>query len=126
MHHRVAVTGIGIVSALGVGREAFWRNALGGRCATGPVESFDVRGFKVNRGAEVKGYDAAAYVRRLDRARLGRSSQFAIGAARLALDDAGLAESAWDADRAGVSLGTTSGEPQVVERFDDECLREGG
>ncbi len=64
----------------------------------------------------------AEYVRRLDPARLGRASQLAIAAARLALADAAADGLTWDPERVGVYLGTTSGEPGVVERFDDGVL----
>jgi 3-oxoacyl-[acyl-carrier-protein] synthase II len=123
MAQRAAVTGIGLVTPLGTGREECWRRLLCGECGVGPVESFDARAFKVRRGAEVKGFRAADHVRRLDAAHLGRTSQFAIAAARLALADAGLREGGCDPERLGVCLGTTSGEPQAVERFNDGYLR---
>jgi 3-oxoacyl-[acyl-carrier-protein] synthase II len=123
MYHRVAVTGLGTVTALGIGREPFWRNLLSGHSGVGPVESFDTRAFKVHRGAEIKGFRGEEYVLNLDPPRLGRTSQFAIAAARLALADAGMAEPSWDPERVGVALGTTSGEPRIVERLDDCYLR---
>jgi 3-oxoacyl-[acyl-carrier-protein] synthase II len=121
MMRRVVITGIGAVTPLGVGREEWWRGLLAGRCAIGPVESFDTSAYKVRRGAEVKGFRPEAYLREPCR-RLGRASQFAVAAAWLALADAGLSAGAWDPRRAGVALGTTSGEPQVVERFNDAVV----
>src|SRR5947209_3002096 len=119
MVRRVVITGIGVVTPLGIGREAMWRGLLAGRCAISPVEAFDTGRYKVHRGAEVKGFRPEEYVRGRSPSGLGRASQFAVAAARLALDDAGLAAGAWDRERAAVSLGTTSGEPRVVERFND-------
>jgi 3-oxoacyl-[acyl-carrier-protein] synthase II len=122
MQSRVVVTGIGVITSIGAGREQFWDNLLAGRCGISLVESFDTGGYSVHRGAEVKGFDAANYLRRLDAAHLGRASQFAIAAARLALADAGVEPDSLDPLRAGVSLGTTSGEPLEVERFDDSYV----
>jgi 3-oxoacyl-[acyl-carrier-protein] synthase II len=122
MYKRIAVTGIGVVSSIGTGREPFWKNLLAGRCGVAPVESFDTGGYSVHRGAEVKGFRAESYVMKLDAARLGRASQFAIAAARLALSDARVRLESLDLRRAGVSLGTTSGEPQEVERFNDSYV----
>jgi 3-oxoacyl-[acyl-carrier-protein] synthase II len=125
---RVAVTGIGVVSSVGVGREAFWRALLAGQSGIAPVSSFDTSRFKVHLGAEVRGFDPAPWCRRLDPAQLGRASQMAVAAARLALEDAGLDPDSrdlscgLDPDRAGVAMGTTSGEPLEVERFDDALL----
>ena len=136
---RIAVTGLGAVTPVGTGKEEVWANLLAGRLGFAPVASFDTQAFNVHLGAEVRGFSPAPYVRRLDPARLGRASQLAIAAARLALADAGLGEEAGGpggplepgepfgvgevaAALAGVAMGTTSGEPREVERFDDRYL----
>jgi 3-oxoacyl-[acyl-carrier-protein] synthase II len=121
----IAVTGLGAVTPLGTGREALWDNLLAGHCGFSPVSSFDTAKFNVHLGAEVQGFEPGPYVRALDPARLGRASQLAIAAARLALADAGLdaALGGLDPCRAGVAMGTTSGEPREVERFDDLFLQ---
>jgi 3-oxoacyl-[acyl-carrier-protein] synthase II len=122
MQTRVVITGIGVVTSIGTGREQFWENLLAGRSGISAVESFDTGGYSVHRGAEVKGFDAARFLLNLDAARLGRASQFAAAAARLALADAGVEPDCVNPLRAGVSMGTTSGEPQEVERFDDSYV----
>jgi 3-oxoacyl-[acyl-carrier-protein] synthase II len=123
MQSRVVITGIGVVTSVGTGREQFWESMLAGRCGVSAVESFDTGGHNVHRGAEVKGFDASRFLVNLDAARLGRASQFAAAAARLALGDAGLDPGSLDPLRAGVSMGTTSGEPREVERFNDSYVR---
>jgi len=120
--HRIVITGIGVVTPIGTGVEEFWRNLLDGRSGIAPVESFDTSGYNVHRGAEVKEFNAEKYTLNLDAAHLGRASQFAIAAARLALADAGVDIGSLDRKRAGVSMGTTSGEPREVERFDDSYV----
>jgi 3-oxoacyl-[acyl-carrier-protein] synthase II len=120
--HRIVITGIGVVTPSGTGCEEFWRNLLDGRSGIAPVQSFDTSGYNVHRGAEVKEFNAEDHVLNLDAAHLGRASQFAIAAARLALADAGVEIGSLDRKRAGVSMGTTSGEPREVERFDDSYV----
>lgn len=122
MSRRVVITGIGVVTSIGTGRGQFWESLLAGRSGVGAVEGFDTSGYSVNCGAEVKGFCADGFVLKLDAARLGRASQLAVAAARLALADAGLDEGSLEPERAGVSMGTTSGEPREVERFDDRYV----
>ena len=119
MERRIVITGIGVVTPIGTGREQFWTNLLAGRSGVAPVESFNTSGCSDHRGAEVKDFHLEDYLVNLDAAHLGRASQFAIAAARLALADAGVDTDSLDSTRAGVSMGTTSGEPREVERFDD-------
>ena len=122
MRNRVVVTGLGVVTSVGAGREEFWESLLAGRCGISLVESFDTSAFGVHRGGEVKNFDAARHLRRIDATRIGRASQFAAAAARMALADAGIEPDSLDPLRAGVSMGTTSGEPLEVERFNDSYL----
>jgi 3-oxoacyl-[acyl-carrier-protein] synthase II len=122
MKTRIAVTGLGLVTPIGAGRQEVWEGLLAGRSGFAPVESFDTRAFSVHLGAEVKGFDPVPWVRRQDPAAMGRASQLAIAAARQALEDAGLDPESVVPERAGVAMGTTSGEPREVERFDDRFL----
>jgi 3-oxoacyl-[acyl-carrier-protein] synthase II len=122
MRLRIAVTGLGLVTPVGVGREETWDALLAGRSGFAPVESFDTSAFSVHLGAEVRGFAPEPFLRKLDPSRLGRASQLAIAAARMALEDAGADLAALEPERAGVALGTTSGEPREVERFDDRHL----
>jgi 3-oxoacyl-[acyl-carrier-protein] synthase II len=122
MKSRIAVTGLGLVTPVGVGRDEVWEALLAGRSGFAPVESFDTRAFSVHLGAEVRGFDPSPWTRRQNPAALGRASLLAIAAARQALEDAGLDSEAVEPERAGVAMGTTSGEPREVERFDDRFL----
>ena len=125
MQQRVVVTGLGMITSVGTGCEPFWNNLLAGRSGFSPVESFDTSKYKVNRGAEIKTFRAEQYIANLDPAHMGRASQLAIAAARLAIADAHLdLQAAIEPGRAGVSIGTTSGEPKEIERFDDHFVSE--
>ncbi len=120
----IAVTGIGLVTPVGLGREEVWLNLLAGKSGIAPVTSFDTSAYNVHLGGEVKGFRPEEHLRRLRAGELGRASQMAVAAARMAIADAGLDPDslfggALAPARCGVVMGTTSGEPQEVERFDD-------
>ena len=108
---RVVITGVGLVTPIGAGRETFWGNLTSGVNGIGPVESFDTSAFPVHIGAEVKDFHPQST--------LGRGSQLAVAAARMALEDSGIDVRSRDRARVGVSMGTTSGEPGMVERYND-------
>lgn len=117
----VAVTGIGIVTSIGTGRQAFWNAILAGHCGFGPVRSFDTQLYDVHIGAEVLDFRPQDYLD-VNPATMGRTSQLAIAASRLALKDGSLNLTEIDRNRAGVCVGTTSGEPQYIEKFDDHYM----
>lgn len=118
----VVVTGIGMVTSIGTGREQFWSSLISGHSGFGPVRSFDTSAFQVHLGAEITGFNPNLYVRNLAADAVGRTSQLAIAAARLAICDASLDLASVDLDRAGICLGTTSGEPHFIERLDDHYV----
>lgn len=125
MKRGIAVTGLGVVSSIGTGRQALWESLLAGRSGIGPVRSFDTSRYPVHVGGEIDGFRPEEHLRTLAPEELGRASQLAAAAARLALGDAGLDpddRSAVDPGRAGVAMGTTSGEPREVEAFDDRVV----
>ncbi len=122
---RVVITGAGLITPVGAGREEFWRSLVAGQSGIAPVRSFDTSDYPVHIGAEVKAFDPAHWVRNRDPESMGRGSQLAIAAARMALDDAGLSLSAFAPRRVGISMGTTSGEPGFVEKYNDIRKAEG-
>ncbi|MCI0366334.1 MAG: hypothetical protein L0219_20930, partial [Phycisphaerales bacterium] len=125
MTGRVAITGLGCVTPIGTGRAEFWERLLAGVSGIGPVRSFDTSAFSAHLGAEVKEFDPSLWVRTRSPESLGRGSQLAIAAARMALEDSGTDLTAHDRSRVGVSMGTTSGEPGFVERYNDIRKAEG-
>jgi 3-oxoacyl-[acyl-carrier-protein] synthase II len=119
---RVVVTGLGVISPVGTGRQAFWEAILAGTSGIGPVRSFDTSRYPVHVGAEIPDFRAEDHLVNLSPDTAGRASQLAAAAARLALADAGLDPGSLDPARAGVAMGTTSGEPLEVETFDDRYV----
>ena len=122
MSRRVVVTGLGVVTPVGVGLEDSWEALLAGRSGFRPVKSFDTSRHTVHVGAEVQDFRPEEYLQTLDPATLGRASQLATVAARMAVRDAGIDLQGLEPYRGGVAMGTTSGEPQEVERLDDRLL----
>ncbi|MBR0366082.1 MAG: beta-ketoacyl-[Clostridia bacterium] len=110
---RVVVTGIGIVSAIGMGVDEFWINAVKGRDGITKIERFDTAPYRSDMGGEIK--DFAPYTKRLYPESLGRVSQYAASAARLAYEDAD-ACNIYDIAGASVFMGTGIGEAGELKR----------
>lgn len=117
--NRVVITGIGLLTPIGAGREVFWKALVAGTSGIAPVTAFDTSAFPVHLGAEVKNFAPAPFFRRGAPEQMGRASQLAVAAARLAVEDAGIRLEDYDRNRVGVSMGTTSGEPLFVEQYND-------
>jgi len=122
---RVVITGIGIVSSVGFGVTAFKEAIKAGRTGISPLQSFDTARFPYHMGGEVRDFDPAAWLQRLDPALYGPSSQFAAAAARMAVVDAGLDPELLAQSRAGSSVGSTSGEAGLVDRMTAAWLASG-
>lgn len=122
---RVVLTGLGVVSSIGVGVEEYTAGLRSGRSGAGPITSFDTHGFAHASGCAVVGFDPGRWIGSpLDL--LGPTSRFAVSAARMAVRDSGL-DAAALRDRPGmVAIGTTNGESQDLDRLVVELLTEGG
>jgi 3-oxoacyl-[acyl-carrier-protein] synthase II len=106
---RVAVTGLGVVSPIGVGREAFWAGLVAGRSGVGPVTRFDASAFATRIAAEVHDFDPSAFMDRKEARRNDRFVQFAYAATRMAMEHAGLSITPANAHRTGVLIGSGIG-----------------
>jgi 3-oxoacyl-[acyl-carrier-protein] synthase II len=108
----VVITGLGVVSPIGIGRAAFWKGLTSGTSGVGAITSFDTRDLSIHIGGEVRDFDPKQYVRpRKSLKVMSREIQFAFTAADLAMADAGLAAggtatAACDPDRLGVVFGS--------------------
>ncbi|HZQ16403.1 MAG TPA: beta-ketoacyl-ACP synthase II [Gaiellaceae bacterium] len=112
---RVAVTGIGAVTPLGLSAPETWRAAVAGESGIDWIRAFDVEGLPVRVAAEVKGFDPTDVVSAKDARKLERNVLFGVAAGREALDDAGL--NGFDPTRVGIVFGSAiGGVPGIVEQ----------
>ncbi len=125
MARRVVVTGVGLVSAVGVGTEETWKNLLAGTSGAAPITHFDTTNFPVTFAAEVKGFDPLLYVEKKEVKKMGLFIQFAMAAAQFAIRQANLEISPEIADRTGVYIGSGIGGFDVIER-EHTALMQGG
>ncbi|MFI6096974.1 beta-ketoacyl-[acyl-carrier-protein] synthase family protein [Lentzea sp. NPDC051213] len=122
---RVVVTGMGVVSSIGMGAGEFADGLRAGRSGAGPVTAFDASGFPSDIACEVRDFEPERWIRTVPARELGRASQYAVAAARMAVDDAG-GDSCSLGDRRGlVVIGTTGGEAQDVDRLAELEVTEG-
>jgi 3-oxoacyl-[acyl-carrier-protein] synthase II len=106
---RVVITGLGAVTPLGLGKEAYWGGLVAGKNGVGLITHFDAAEFPVRIAAEVRGFDPDAFMDRKEARRMDRFAQFGVAAARMALDDAGLEITPENAPRVGVLVGSGIG-----------------
>ncbi len=118
MAHRVVVTGLGLVTPVGLDTDSSWDALLSGRSGAAPITRFDASRFQVRFACEVKGFDPLQYMDRKESRRLDLFAQFAIAASQQAVDQAGLAGKFPAPDRTGVVIGSGIGGMQT---FEDQC-----
>ncbi|GAB3164202.1 beta-ketoacyl-[acyl-carrier-protein] synthase family protein [Amycolatopsis sp. NPDC004378] len=115
--HRVVLTGLGALSSIGQGAEEFAAGLRAGRSGARDITGFDTTGFDHSRGCEVRGFEPRDWIRNLPVESLGRASRFAVAAARMAIDDAGVAHDWLRSRRGMVAIGTTDGESNVLDEL---------
>ena len=119
------VTGVGLVTPLGVGTRATWEALLAGRSGIGPITRFDASEYTSRIAGEVKGFDPAQYLDKKDIKKTDFFIQYALAAAQFALEDARLTPAEHDLDRFGVMIGSGIGGLPLIEAMHD-ILRERG
>ncbi len=116
MSRRVVVTGVGLVSPLGIGTAETWQAIIEGRSGIARIEGFDPAAFACQIAGEVKGFDPARYIEKKEIKKMGRFIQFAIAATDFALASSGFKVSKEDEERVGVYIGSGIGGFDVIER----------
>jgi 3-oxoacyl-[acyl-carrier-protein] synthase II len=119
------VTGVGLVTPLGIGTELSWEALRAGRSGIGLITQFDTEGFSCKIAGEVKNFDPAAYIEKKEIKKMGRFIQFAIAAADFALKDSGLKVTPEIAEQVGVYIGSGIGGFEVIEREHRILLEQG-
>jgi len=125
LRRRVAVTGVGVVSPIGTGKDVFWNALMEGRSGVRRISTFDPSPFDCQIAALVTDFDAASYLDRKEVRRNDRFVHLAIAATRLAMDDGGFEISPRNRDRVGVVIGSGIGGAHTWEE-QHQILRERG
>jgi len=121
---RIVITGIGVLSPIGIGRENFWNALIMGRSGFRKITLFDTSSFKVHIGGEVD-FDPVEFLGKKGLRDLDRSTRLICSAARMAIDDSKLIIGEENTHSTGVSIGSTFGSLHSISQFDRSGLIEG-
>jgi len=122
---RVVVTGVGLVSPLGIGTRETWDGLMAGRSGAGHVTRFDASDFSSRIACEVKGFDPLDYADRRDARKMDTFIQYALAASLFAAEDAGLESPLEHPDRVGVIISSGIGGFETIEREHRKLLEKG-
>ncbi|WP_432400632.1 beta-ketoacyl-ACP synthase II [Wukongibacter sp. M2B1] len=112
---RVVITGIGVISPIGSGKENYWNALRNGVNGVDTITKFDVADYKTQMAAEVKDFDPTDFIDKKEAKRMDRFTQFAVVAAKQAIEDSGMNLDEIDKDRFGVALGSGVGGIETLE-----------
>jgi 3-oxoacyl-[acyl-carrier-protein] synthase II len=121
----VVVTGVGLISPLGVGTEQTWQAMLSGRSGIAPITLFSADNYACRFAGEVKGFVPEDFIERKDVKKMGRFIQFAMAAAHYATNQAALHITPENAERVGVYVGSGIGAFEVIEREHNKLIAQG-
>ncbi|HET6461565.1 MAG TPA: beta-ketoacyl synthase N-terminal-like domain-containing protein, partial [Syntrophales bacterium] len=125
MNKRVVITGLGVVSSIGIGWEEFWDGLLKGKSGISPVSSFDTSHHFTHNGGQVKNFKAEQFISDDKLNTLSRASQMALAAAKLAISDADLSKDELSKMKVGTCIGTTMGSVQTCEIINELIVLHG-
>jgi len=125
MERRVVITGMGAITPIGLGTEAFWQGIKQGQIGFGPITRFDTEGYKCKIAAEVKDFAPQNYMDAKAARRMEAFSQYAVAATKEAMEDSGLDMAKEDPYRTGVAIGSGIGSLQAIEREHKKLLEKG-
>jgi len=125
LSRRVVVTGVGLLTPLGIGTDESWQAICDGRNGISRIEQFDPTGFACRIAGEVKNFDPARFIERKEIKKMGRFIQFGIAASEFALAQSGLKIDSQNAERVGVVIGSGIGGFEVIEREHRILLEKG-
>lgn len=124
-NRRVVVTGMGAITPIGLSVDEFWNSVKEGRTGFGEITKFDVSEYKCKIAAEVKGFEGKNYMDFKAAKRMELFCQYAVAAAKEAMEDSGLQMEKEDPFRVGVSVGSGIGSLQAMERGHSRLLEKG-
>jgi len=122
---RIVVSGLGVISSIGLNRIDFWKNLKSGKSGISNISLQGLEELKLYYGGQVKNFNISDFFVGHRLTYLGRTAQFALAATKLALQDAGISYEDLKNFHIGVSIGTTMGEPQLLEEIDNMIISKG-
>jgi 3-oxoacyl-[acyl-carrier-protein] synthase II len=122
---RVVVTGIGMISPLGIGNDTTWQGLLEGRSGIGRISKFDPTAFACKIAGEVRGFNSEDWIEKKEVKKSDTFIHYAIAAAQMAVDDSGIDTQKEDADRFGVIIGSGIGGLPLIEEMHKKMLERG-
>ena len=125
MSRRVVITGMGAVTSLGMGADSLWQAIANGKSGISRIERIDVADLPTQVAADIKAFDAGAFMDRKEAKRMDRFAQYAVAATRLALEEARLDEEDLQQARAGMMIGTGIGGLETLENQHRVLLEKG-
>lgn len=125
MNRRVLITGIGVISPVGIGKEKFWQALINGQSGIDTIKKFDVSSYDSQIAGEVKGFNGDDYLPRKDARRMDRFSQFAVSASIMAFQDSQINLDKLNHERSGVILGSGIGGISTFEEQHEVLMSRG-
>jgi 3-oxoacyl-[acyl-carrier-protein] synthase II len=125
LQRRVVITGVGLVSPLGIGTKENWESLLAGRSGIGPITRFDATDYASQIAGEIRGFDGSDFAPKKDLKKMDLFIQYALAASGFALEDSGLTISDENAERVGVYIGSGIGGLPSIERQHRDLLKSG-
>ncbi len=125
MNSRLVITGISVLSSIGVNKDEFWTNLTNGVSGIKDITLFDVSKYKSKKAGEISGFDAREYLGKKGIRHIDRTSLLVSSAAKLAMDDAKITHEIYSAEELGIVIGSTYGSIDSISSFDLEGLQEG-
>jgi len=125
LNRKVFITGIGVISPVGCGKEKFWQALINGQSGIDTIQSFDISSYDSQIAGEVKDFNSDDYLPRKDARRMDRFSQFAVSASLMAIQDSNINLESLDRERSGVILGSGIGGIHTFEEQHNILMNRG-
>lgn len=125
MSNRVVITGLGVISPVGIGKDAFWNSLIEGKSGIGKITLFDATDYAAQIAGEVKDFNPTDYIDRKEARHMDRYAQFAVAAAKLAFEDSGMDLEKEDRDRIGTYIGAGIGGIDTMHQSYEKLFSKG-
>ncbi|KHE92057.1 MAG: beta-ketoacyl-[acyl-carrier-protein] synthase family protein [Candidatus Scalindua rubra] len=125
MNNRLVITGISVLSSIGVNKDEFWTNLTNGASGIKDITLFDASKYNSKKAGEITDFDAKEYLGKRGIRHIDRTSLLVSSAAKLAMEDANITHETYGADELGIVIGSTYGSIDSISSFDLEGLKEG-